>query len=131
MDKQKPSKVNPPPAAERSEASRSDDERSGAAGGGARPIPRRWTSARKLQQVLRLLRGESLEAVSRDCGVPNWKLAKWRERALTAMQNGLSKRPHGLDEVIDEQKDALIARLAMENDLLKKKTAGKVMRWKP
>ncbi len=47
------------------------------------------------------------------------------------MLNGLSERPHGLGEAIDEQKDALIARLAMENDLLKKRTAGEVMRWKP
>jgi transposase-like protein len=131
MDKPKPSKVTPPPAAERREAERSDAERSGAAGGGARPILRRWTAARKLQLVLRLLRGESLEAVSRECGIPTWKLAKWRDRALTAMQNGLSERPREIGEVLDEQKDSLIAKLAMENDLLKKKTAGKVMRWKP
>ncbi len=85
---------------------------------------------RKLQQVLRLLRGESLEAVSRDCGVPTWKLAKWRDRGLAALETGLQDRPRELAEVIDEQKDALIARLVMENDLLKKKTAGKVMRWR-
>lgn len=131
MERTKKSKVIPPPAAERSETERSDGERSGAAGGDAPSVPRRWTAGRKVQVVIRLLRGESLEAVSRDAGVPTWKLAKWRDRALAGMEAGLSERPRELGEVMQEQAEALIARLAMENDLLKKKTAGKPWRLKP
>ena len=119
------------PAPKTAERSEGVAERSGAVLGAARTPVRRWTVNRKLQQVLRLLRGESLEAVSRDCGVPTWKLAKWRDRGLAGLETGLQDRPRELADVIDEQKDALIARLAMENDLLKKKTAGKPMRWTP
>lgn len=132
MQHSKKPPVEPAPKpAERSEAERSDGERSGAGLGAARPAPRRWSAARRLQQVIRLLRGESLEAVSRDCGVPTWKLAKWRDRGIAGMQNGLSDRPRDTALVLDEHKDALIARLAMENDLLKKKTSGKPVRWTP
>ena len=132
MEKQKQPKVSPPSAAERSETERSDGERSGAADGGAQPaLFRRWTASRKVQVVIRLLRGESLEAVSRDVKVPPWKLAKWRDRAVAGMEVGLSDRPRELGEVMQEQAESLIAKLAIENDLLKKKTAGKPWRLKP
>lgn len=131
MENLKQTRNTPPPAAERSEPERSEGERSGAAGGGARPTPRRWTAGRKVQVVIRLLRGESLEAVSRDVAIAPWKLAKWRDRALAGMEVGLSERPREMGEVMQEQAEALIARLAMENDLLKKKTAGKPWRLKP
>lgn len=128
---QSPRKNLVDPAPKPAERSEGVAERSGAGLGAARAPIRRWTVSRKLQQVLRLLRGESLEAVSRDCGVPTWKLAKWRDKAMAGMENGLNDRPRELGIVLDEQKDALIARMAMENDLLKKKTAGKPMRWTP
>ena len=39
---------------------------------------KRWTAARKQEVVLRLIRGETLEAVSRDVGVPMYRLADGR-----------------------------------------------------
>jgi hypothetical protein len=42
----------------------------------------RWTSQRKLEVVLRLLRGEDLDAVSRELKVKSSSLAKWDRKAL-------------------------------------------------
>ena len=118
-----------PKPAERSEGVA---ERSGAGLGAARtPTPHRWSAKRKLTVVLRLLRGEPLDAVSRDTGLPTHRLARWRERALAGMEVSLKDGGGDARELLVEQYHAKIAELVMENDLLKKKTAGKVLRWKP
>ena len=41
----------------------------------------RWSSKRKLDVVMRLLAGESLENVSREIGVEAYRIAEWRDRA--------------------------------------------------
>jgi len=60
----------------------------GAPTGGAAPGPlepgQRWSVARKREVALRLLRGESLEALSRELGVEWYRLEAWRDRALAA-----------------------------------------------
>jgi transposase-like protein len=54
-----------------------------AGGGGPTPGHRRRMSARRKQDaVLRLLRGEDLELVSRDLGVIAAELSGWREAFL-------------------------------------------------
>ena len=54
-----------------------------AGGGGPAPTPRRRMSAgRKREAVLRLLRGEDLELVSRELGVTAAELSGWREAFL-------------------------------------------------
>lgn len=40
---------------------------------------KRWSATRKQEVVLRLLRGESLDAVSRETGVPAGNLSSWRD----------------------------------------------------
>jgi len=118
-----------PKPAERSEGVA---ERSAAGLGAARtPTAHRWSVRRKLGVILRLLRGESLDAVSRDTGLPTHRLNRWRERALAGMEASLKDRGGDPQEVLLEQYNAKIAQLVMENDLLKKKTAGKILRWKP
>ena len=56
-----------------------------------KPI-RRWSAARKRDVVLRLLRGESIEAVSRQVAVEPYRLEQWRERALAGLDAGLKDR---------------------------------------
>lgn len=53
---------------------------------------KRWSVRRKKQVVLRLLRGESLDALSRELGVPIFRLEQWRDRALAGMDAGLKER---------------------------------------
>jgi|GEM_PF-2117880 transposase-like protein len=53
----------------------------------------RFSSRRKLEAVLRVLRGESLEAVSREMGVTASSLASWRDDFLVGGQANLKSRP--------------------------------------
>ena len=48
----------------------------------------RWSASRKRDVVLRLLRGESLEALSREVGVEIYRLEAWRERAMAGLELG-------------------------------------------
>jgi transposase len=49
----------------------------------------RWSAAKKTEVVLRLLRGESLEELSRELKVEAHRLAAWREDFLVAGRQGL------------------------------------------
>ena len=51
----------------------------------------RWSVARKREVVLRLLRGESVELLSRELGVPIFKLEQWRQKADAALDGALSR----------------------------------------
>jgi len=48
--------------------------------------------ARKRAVVLRLIAGEPVELVSREIGVPVFKLERWRERAEAALEGALKER---------------------------------------
>ena len=58
--------------------------RSRRASGGA------WAAARAV--VLRLIAGEPVELMSREIGVPVYKLERWRERAEAALEGALKER---------------------------------------
>src|SRR6478735_7205027 len=61
---------------------------------GPTPEPRRRMSARRKQDaVLRLLRGEDLELVSRELGVTAAELSGWRDQFLAAGEASLKSRP--------------------------------------
>jgi len=63
---------------------------------GARPV--RFWAKHKVEAVLRLLRGEPLDVLSRELQVGAAQLSQWRETFLAAGSQGLSSRP-GQDEV--------------------------------
>ena len=76
-----------------------------AGGDGPTPEPRRRMSAgRKRDAVLRLLRGEDLELVSRELGVTAAELSGWRDAFLAAGEASLRSRPA-------DARDAEIGRL--------------------
>lgn len=79
----------------------------------------RWSAGRKRNVVLRLLRGESVDALSREVGVEIYRLEEWRERALAGLELGL-KNHQG--EPLAEELDAAkrhIGELSMEIELLR------------
>ena len=88
--------------------------------GAAGPLAsgQRWTVSRKREVVLRMLRGESLNGLSRELGVEIYRLEEWRDRALSGMATGLKSRQG--DPVQAELDTAMkrIGELAMENELL-------------
>ncbi len=54
--------------------------------------PERWSAQRKMEVVLRLLRGEDLGEVSREIQVAPPELEEWRRVFLESGQQGLKKR---------------------------------------
>lgn len=78
----------------------------------------RWSSRRKMEVVLRLLRGEPLDAVSREVGVELYRLEAWRNRAVAGMEGALRER--GGDPLANELAQAMrrIGELTMDNELL-------------
>jgi transposase len=54
----------------------------------------RWSVARKREVVLRLLHGASAELLSRELGVPIYKLEQWRRKADAALEGALKGPGH-------------------------------------
>lgn len=52
----------------------------------------RWRVRRKQEAVLRLLRGEPVELLSRELGVEVYRLEAWREKAMSGMDKSLKER---------------------------------------
>ncbi len=78
----------------------------------------RWTSKRKMEAVLRLIRGESLDSLSRELRVTAAKLSQWKESFVQSGSTGLKKRPtDGKEEEIQRLR-AKVGELTMENELL-------------
>ena len=83
-----------------------------AVGDGCRP----GASARR---VLRRLRGEDLESVSRALGITAARAAQWRDQFLAAGQAGLKSRaPDALGRGDHRRLQAKIGELLMETELL-------------
>lgn len=85
----------------------------------ARPEPvKRWTGQRKYEVVKRLLRGESIELVSRELGVPPYKLEQWLREAETAMEKVLKGQTK--DKTIETVRKLHrhIGELTVKNELL-------------
>jgi hypothetical protein len=78
----------------------------------------RFSARRKTEAVLRLLRGEDLELLSRELGVTAATLSAWRDGFLAAGQAALKSRP--TDERDDEiaRLRAKVGELTMDNELL-------------
>jgi hypothetical protein len=55
-------------------------------------LPERWSAPRKCDLVLRLLRGEALDAVSRESQVPAHELESWKRIFLETGARGLKSR---------------------------------------
>ena len=77
----------------------------------------RWSAARKREVVLRLMRGESAELLSRELGLPIFKLEHWRQRAEASLEGALKGREA---DPADGQLAAAMQRIGeptMENEL--------------
>ena len=86
---------------------------------------KRWSSGRKKQVVLRLLRGESVDALSRELAVPIYRLEEWRDRALAGIDVGLKERENDpLKKQLDDA-NRRIGELVMEVEILRKERQAK------
>ena len=102
------------------ERTMTNEMKKGAASGPLGP-GQRWSLSRKREVVLRLLKGEPLDALSRELGVELHRLEAWRDRALSGMELGLKERE--ADDPTQQELDKAhkrIGELSMENELLRK-----------
>ena len=81
----------------------------------------RMSRQRKHEAVLRLLRGEDLELLSRELGVTAAELSGWREAFLTAGEASLKTRAADARDVEIGRLKEKVGDLTMANELLETK----------
>jgi len=85
---------------------------------GALAKGQRWSAGRKREVVLRMLRGESVEALSRELSVEIYRLEQWREKALSGIDSSLKERQGDPAQAELDQAMRRVGELTMENELL-------------
>ena len=83
----------------------------------------RMSRQRKTAAVLRLLRGEDLETVSRGLGVTAATLTGWRDAFLAAGEATLTTRPGTGEELESDRLKVRLGAALIERDLLNEKIA--------
>ena len=83
----------------------------------------RMSRQRKAAAVLRLLRGEDLETVSRSLGVTAATLSGWRDAFVAAGEAILTTKPATGEELESERLKAKLGTALIERDLLQEKIA--------
>jgi transposase len=94
-------------------------------------LPERWSVQRKTELVLRLLRGEALDAVSRASQVPAHELENWKRVFLETGARGLKTRsdPEERELTLARAKiGELMMRLELSEYLIEKR--GLADEWK-
>jgi len=94
----------------------------------------RWSAKRKYATVLRVLRGEDLETLSRELGVTAAALSGWRDQFLEGGAANLKAREVDVDNEETQRLKSLVADLSMSNELLREKIhrmeAGRPLVWR-
>lgn len=83
----------------------------------------RMSRQRKTAAVMRLLRGEDLETVSRSLGVTAATLTMWRDAFLAAGEAALATRPESGEALENDRLKAKLGAVMIERDLLHEKIA--------
>src|SRR5438876_9158383 len=94
-------------------------------------LPERWSVQRKTELILRLLRGEALDAASRESQVPAHELESWKRVFLEQGTRGLRIRgePEERELTLARAKiGELMMRLELAEDLIEKR--GFTDEWK-
>lgn len=87
-----------------------------------RAEPKRWTATRKMEVVLRHLRGEPLDSLSREIGIPASQIEEWHQAAVKGIEGSLKSRSNEpLQAELDLAKRR-IGELCMENELLRERS---------
>src|SRR3989475_11791179 len=94
----------------------------------------RWSAKRKTAAVLRLLRGEDIESLSRELGVTAATLSGWRDQFLAGGEANLKARETDVENEETQRLKSLVADLSMSNELLREKIhrmeAGHPLAWR-
>src|SRR3989449_3504673 len=95
-------------------------------------LPERWSARAKAEIVLRLLKGEELDTVSRETQVPVHELERWRRIFLEGGINGFKRRDTPTAERELKRVQAKVGELTMKLEVvewfLEKKGYGEELR---
>ena len=78
----------------------------------------RWSINRKREVVLRLLRGESVDGLSRELGIESYLLEEWKQRAFAGIDASLRERKTTGDRVEIDAALKRLGELMMDHELL-------------
>lgn len=81
----------------------------------------RFSARRKTDAVVRLLRGEDLESLSRELGVTAATLSSWRQGFLDGGTAAMKSRPADDRDELIARLQAKVGQLTMDNELLGQK----------
>src|SRR3954449_1677145 len=84
----------------------------------------RMSRPREREAVLRLPRGEDLEAVSRSLGVTAAAMTAWRDAFLAAGEAALAPRPADGETLASERLKARLGEMLLRQELLEEKIAA-------
>jgi hypothetical protein len=83
---------------------------------------KRWTATRKMEVILRLMKGESIDLLSREVGVPASEIETWHQAVIKGAEAALKVR---IDDPLQAELDLAkrrIGELSMENELLRERS---------
>ena len=86
----------------------------------------RWSKRRKMEVVLRLLRGEPLDEVSRDVKVEISRLEAWRDKGIHGLEEAMREREGDPVQAQLDEVNRRLGELIMENELLREKAKKSV-----
>ena len=84
----------------------------------AEELPERWSAKAKSEVVLRLLRGEAIDAVSREIQVPAHELEGWRRDFLDGALGKLKRRSGESADRALKEAQAKVGELTMQLELV-------------
>lgn len=85
----------------------------------SRPHENRWSARKKADAVVRLLRGESLDELSREVRVEAHRLQAWRDEFVAGGLEGLKGKPLAPEDRRLREAERKIGALTMENEVLR------------
>lgn len=81
---------------------------------------KRFSRQRKVEIAIRLIKGESLEELSRETGRPAYELARWRDQFMDRGYTAFSEPGKEAEDLLARYKEKL-GEQTMENELLREK----------
>lgn len=91
--------------------------------------PKRWSATRKMEVILRHIKGESLDSLSREIGVAASQIEHWHKKVLRGIELSLKDREDDpLHNDLNVAKKR-IGELCMENELLREKSRKQGVFW--
>ncbi len=90
---------------------------------------KRWSAARKMEIVIRYLKGEAIDDLSREIGIAASQIEEWHQRALKGITLSLKNREADpLQKNLDLAKKR-IGELSMEVELFREKSKKQGVFW--